>query len=203
MIREGRQIAILGKPNVGKSSLFNQLVGADRAIVAAGPGTTRDMLRETIDLDGIRLGLVDTAGIRASDDEVEREGVMRARGAAGVADLVVLVLDQSRPLEDVDRALMRETAAAPRIVVVNKIDLPPAWTARELEAASRDSGFGIRDSGSQESEARSQKPEERQDAAGSPGRSGRSSGYRESRVPNPEPRSRCNPGVPEDRRGSR
>ena len=110
VIREGRHIAILGKPNVGKSSLFNQLVGTDRAIVAPGPGTTRDMLRETIDLDGIRLGLVDTAGIRASDDEVEQEGVMRARGAAGVADLVVLVLDQSRPLEDVDRALLRETA---------------------------------------------------------------------------------------------
>ena len=132
VIREGRHIAILGKPNVGKSSLFNQLVGTDRAIVAAGPGTTRDMLRETIDLDGIRLGLVDTAGIRASDDEVEREGVMRARGAAGVADLVVLVLDRSRPLEDVDRGLLRETASSPRIVVVNKIDLASAWRAEEL-----------------------------------------------------------------------
>jgi tRNA modification GTPase len=163
VIREGRHIAILGKPNVGKSSLFNQLVGTDRAIVAAGPGTTRDMLRETIDLDGIRLGLVDTAGIRASDDEVEREGVMRARGAAGVADLVVLVLDQSRPLEDVDRALMRETASSPRIVVVNKIDLPPAWTARELEAASRDSGRQNQEARIKKEETRSQKPEERQD----------------------------------------
>jgi tRNA modification GTPase len=186
VIREGRHIAILGKPNVGKSSLFNQLVGTDRAIVAAGPGTTRDMLLETIDLDGIRLGLVDTAGIRASDDEVEREGVMRARGAAGVADLVVLVLDRSRPLEDVDRGLMQETAAAARVVVVNKIDLPPAWTARELAAASRDSGFGIRDSASQEPEARSQKPEERQDRPPSPVTQG-SSGYPnpESRIPSP------------------
>ena len=96
VIREGRHIAILGQPNVGKSSLFNQLVGTDRAIVTPGPGTTRDMLPETIDLDGIRLGLVDTAGIRASDDEVEQEGVARARGAASVADLVVLVLDRSR-----------------------------------------------------------------------------------------------------------
>jgi tRNA modification GTPase len=156
VIREGRQIAILGKPNVGKSSLFNQLVGTDRAIVAAGPGTTRDMLRETIDLDGIRLGLVDTAGIRASDDEVEREGVMRARGAAGVADLVVLVLDQSRLLEEVDRALMRETAASPRIVVVNKIDLPPAWTARELEAAGRDSGRQNQEARIKKQESRSQ-----------------------------------------------
>jgi tRNA modification GTPase len=142
VIREGRHIAILGKPNVGKSSLFNQLVGTDRAIVAPGPGTTRDMLREAIDLDGIRLGLVDTAGIRASDDDVEREGVARARKAAGVADLVVLVLDRSRPLEDVDRALLRETSSARRVVVVNKTDLPAAWTAEELEMAFSGSESG-------------------------------------------------------------
>ncbi len=139
VIREGRHIAILGKPNVGKSSLFNHLVGTDRAIVAPGPGTTRDVLRETIDLDGIRLGLVDTAGIRASDDEVEQEGVARARGAARVADLVVLVLDRSRPLEDSDRALLQETAASRRVVVVNKADLPAAWEASEACLAIRDS----------------------------------------------------------------
>jgi len=149
VIREGRHIAILGKPNVGKSSLFNQLVGTARAIVAAGPGTTRDMLRETFDLDGIRLGLVDTAGIRASDDEVEREGVVRSRGAASVADLVVLVLDRSRPLEEIDYALLRETAAAPRVVVVNKIDLPAAWCAEDQK----------QEAGSKEQGARSQKPE--------------------------------------------
>jgi len=145
VIREGRHVAILGKPNVGKSSLFNELVGADRAIVAAGPGTTRDMLRETIDLEGIRLGLVDTAGIRASDDEVEQEGVTRARGAAGVADLVVLVLDRSRPLEDVDRALLRDTAGAPRVVVVNKVDLAPSWTAQDISGTGSDSGLETRD----------------------------------------------------------
>jgi tRNA modification GTPase TrmE len=156
VIREGRHIAILGKPNVGKSSLFNQLVGTDRAIVAAGPGTTRDMLRETIDLDGIRLGLIDTAGIRASNDEVEREGVTRARGAAGVADLVVLVLDRSRPLEEVDRALLQEPAAAARVVVVNKIDLAPAWRAEEL-------GQFVRDAEGQKQEASSKRPEEGQD----------------------------------------
>jgi tRNA modification GTPase len=136
VIREGRHIAILGKPNVGKSSLFNQLVGTDRAIVAPGPGTTRDMLHEAVDLDGIRLGLVDTAGIRSSDDDVEQEGVARARKAAGVADLVVLVLDRSRPLEDVDRALLEETASAPRVVVINKTDLIAAWAPDELGAAS-------------------------------------------------------------------
>ena len=144
VIREGRHIAILGKPNVGKSSLFNQLVGTDRAIVAAGPGTTRDMLRESIDLDGVRLGLVDTAGIRPSEDEAEQEGVARARKAAEVADLVVLVLDRSRPLEDVDRTLLRETAASPRIVVINKIDLPAAWAADDVDVGARDSGLGAR-----------------------------------------------------------
>jgi tRNA modification GTPase len=132
LIREGRHIAILGKPNVGKSSLFNELLGTDRAIVAAGPGTTRDMLRETIDLDGLRLGLVDTAGIRVSEDEVEQEGVVRARRAAAAADLVILVLDRSRPFEDIDIALIRETSPAPRLIVINKIDLPAAWSEGEL-----------------------------------------------------------------------
>jgi len=127
LIREGRHIAILGRPNVGKSSLFNALVGTDRAIVTAIPGTTRDLLRETIDFEGVRLGLVDTAGIRHTDDEVEREGVARARGAGGVADLVLLVLDRSRPLAEEDRALLRDTAGAPRLVIVNKCDLPGAW----------------------------------------------------------------------------
>ena len=131
VIREGRQIAILGKPNVGKSSLFNRLVGTDRAIVTSQPGTTRDMVTETIDLDGIRLGLVDTAGIRASGDEIEREGVLRARRAAEVADLVVLVLDRSRPFDEMDCALLDETAGARRIVVVNKIDLPAAWDVED------------------------------------------------------------------------
>lgn len=136
IIREGRQIAILGKPNVGKSSLFNELIGTDRAIVAAGPGTTRDMLSETIDLDGIRLSLIDTAGIRVSGDEVEREGVWRARRAAEIADLVVLVLDQSRPLEEIDFALLQETTGAGRVVVVNKIDRPPAWDVNDIVGAA-------------------------------------------------------------------
>jgi tRNA modification GTPase len=133
VIREGRQIAILGKPNVGKSSLFNQLVGTDRAIVAARPGTTRDMLSETIDFDGIRLGLVDTAGIRVSSDEVEQEGAWRARRAATIADLVVLVLDLSRPLEEMDLALLRETANSSRVIILNKADLPPAWKVDDAD----------------------------------------------------------------------
>jgi len=135
LIREGRHIAILGKPNVGKSSLFNALVGTDRAIVTAVPGTTRDLLRETIDFEGVRLGLVDTAGIRHTDDEVEREGVARARGAGGVADLVLLMLDRSRPLAEEDHALLRDTSGGPRLVIVNKCDLPGAWAGGDALGA--------------------------------------------------------------------
>jgi small GTP-binding protein len=180
LIREGRHLAILGKPNVGKSSLFNQLVGTDRAIVAAGPGTTRDMLRETIDLDGLRLGLVDTAGIRVSADEVEQEGVVRARRAAAVADLVILVLDRSRALEDIDLALLAETAAVPRIVVVNKIDLPPAWDARDAgvrdsrlredtacsfspSASARQAGRGVRETAGEPAGSSSDQPSRQAD----------------------------------------
>jgi tRNA modification GTPase len=123
--------------------------------------------------------LVDTAGIRASDDEVEREGVMRARGAAGVADLVVLVLDRARPLEDVDCALLRETASSPRLVVVNKIDLAPVWQTEEL-------GLFVWGSEGQKQEARNKKPEARPDAP--PLRAAQElSGYPspESRAPSP------------------
>jgi tRNA modification GTPase len=96
LLREGLQIAIVGSPNVGKSSLFNALVGAERAIVTAIPGTTRDLVSETIDLEGLRVTLIDTAGLRNTDDVVEIEGVARSRGAANVADLILNVSDQSR-----------------------------------------------------------------------------------------------------------
>ena len=136
IIREGRQIAIVGKPNVGKSSLFNWLLGAERAIVTAIPGTTRDLLRETVDFDGVRLSLVDTAGIRDVHDEIEREGVARARHVHAVADLVFVMLDASRPLEADDEDVLTRTAPAPRLVIVNKIDLPRAWSSRGFDAAS-------------------------------------------------------------------
>ena len=127
VIREGRQIAIVGKPNVGKSSLFNWLIGAERAIVTDIPGTTRDLLRETIDFDGVRLTLVDTAGIRDVHDEIEREGVARAHQVHGVADLVLVMLDASLPLEADDEEVLARTAKVPRVVIVNKVDLPRAW----------------------------------------------------------------------------
>src|SRR5437773_4336511 len=92
LIRDGLQVAIVGRPNVGKSSLFNALVGASRAIVTDVPGTTRDLVTEVVDLDGLRVTLVDTAGMRETDDRVEREGVLRTMQSIAIADLVVQVV---------------------------------------------------------------------------------------------------------------
>jgi len=134
MIREGLTAAIVGRPNVGKSSLFNRLAGAARAIVTDVPGTTRDLLTERIDIGGVPFTFVDTAGVRLEPgDAIEEEGIARARQAAAAADVVIVVLDRSRPLTGDDRAL---TAAAGgrRILVASKADLPAAWDATDLEA---------------------------------------------------------------------
>ena len=133
MIREGVQVVLAGRPNSGKSSLFNRLAGAGRAIVTDVPGTTRDLITETIDFEGIPVTVVDTAGVReAAGDAIEAEGIARAAGARRVASLVLVVLDGSAPLTGDDRALLEETAAAPRLVVMNKRDLVPGWQASEL-----------------------------------------------------------------------
>lgn len=137
LIREGCQVVILGKTNVGKSTLFNQLLGAARAIVTDIPGTTRDLLTETIDIDGLSVTLVDTAGIRTTADTVESEGVNRARGALGVAAAIILVLDQSRPLEDEDHELLGETQTRDRVIVINKADLTAQWVTSELADCGR------------------------------------------------------------------
>ena len=123
LVREGAQVAIVGAPNVGKSSLFNALLNANRAIVTAIPGTTRDLLTERADIGGLSLALIDTAGVRETSDVVEQEGVSRTRGALGVADLVLVVLDSSREITDEDRGILAETASQPRVVVLNKSDL--------------------------------------------------------------------------------
>ena len=127
LIREGAQVAIAGAPNVGKSSLFNALLNANRAIVTAVPGTTRDLLTERADIGGLSLALIDTAGVRDTADIVEQEGVLRAREALAVADLILIVLDRSRPLTADDRDVIAATAGRPRVIVVNKCDLPAAW----------------------------------------------------------------------------
>jgi tRNA modification GTPase len=109
LIREGFQVAIAGQPNVGKSSLFNALVGASRAIVTAVPGTTRDLITETIDLDGLRVTFVDTAGQRAAADPIEAEGVSRARQAMRVADLTLVVVDEDEPQLADEKFLLVQT----------------------------------------------------------------------------------------------
>ncbi len=123
MIREGATVVLAGRPNVGKSSIFNALAGHDRAIVTEVPGTTRDLVTERIDLGGLPLTLVDTAGWRATSDIVEREGVARGSQARDVADLVIVVLDRSEPIATEDEELLEQTTTRNRIVVANKSDL--------------------------------------------------------------------------------
>jgi tRNA modification GTPase len=143
LIRDGYQIAIVGPPNVGKSSLFNALVGSPRAIVTDTPGTTRDLITETIDLDGLRATLVDTAGVRETADVIESEGVSRSRGAVAVADLVLLVADRSRLADDAWRFAETLQTAAPVLVVANKSDLAAAWSRPNSVDVSSMTGHGL------------------------------------------------------------
>ncbi len=124
ILRDGFATAIVGKPNVGKSSLLNALLKQNRAIVNEVPGTTRDVLEEYLNIAGVPLKILDTAGIRHSRDVVEQEGVRRSIGAIASADIVLLVLDGSRPLTTEDRRVMDEAQGKHVIAVVNKSDLP-------------------------------------------------------------------------------
>jgi len=137
MIREGATVVIAGRTNVGKSSVFNRLAGAERAIVTAIPGTTRDLVTETIDIEGIAVTIVDTAGWRDTRDVVESEGVARGAHARGVADLVLLVIDRSEPIADEDARLLSDTSKSNRIVVLNKSDRPACLDEGEHESAAR------------------------------------------------------------------
>lgn len=121
--KEGIKTVILGKPNVGKSSLLNAAVDEERAIVTDIPGTTRDVLEELININGIPLRLTDTAGIRDTDNPIEKIGVEKSRSLADEADLVLLMLDGSRPLDDEDRELINLSENKNRIVIINKSDL--------------------------------------------------------------------------------
>ncbi len=141
VIREGRQVVIVGRPNTGKSSIFNALLGTGRAIVTDLPGTTRDLVTETLDIDGVPARLIDTAGVREAGDAVEAEGVTRARGALSVADLALVIFDRSHPFERDDTELLAETASMSRLLIVNKIDRPSAWDGDPL--ASADEGIEI------------------------------------------------------------
>jgi tRNA modification GTPase len=123
IVHDGLTLAIVGRPNAGKSSLFNRLVERERAIVTATPGTTRDTVSERISLDGIPLELVDTAGLREGREEAEQLGIARSREALADAGLVLVVLDATEELNDEERRLLAAVQGRPALVAVNKIDL--------------------------------------------------------------------------------
>lgn len=132
ILREGVDTAIIGRPNVGKSTLMNLLAGTQKSIVTAIPGTTRDVVEETVLAGEIVLRLADTAGIRDTDDPVEQAGVQLARRRLESAQLVLVVLDRSEPLSEGDLALLASLAGRPAIAVLNKSDLPPQLEERAL-----------------------------------------------------------------------
>jgi tRNA modification GTPase len=129
LLREGAATVIVGRPNTGKSSLLNALLREERAIVTEVPGTTRDVIEETIAVGGVPLRLLDTAGIRDTHDLVERHGVKRSRAALARADLVLLVLDASQPLTADDQQLLALISERPAVIVLNKADLPAVVTS--------------------------------------------------------------------------
>ncbi|HEV2704530.1 MAG TPA: tRNA uridine-5-carboxymethylaminomethyl(34) synthesis GTPase MnmE [Pyrinomonadaceae bacterium] len=123
LLKEGLKVTLAGRPNVGKSSVFNRLLAADRAIVTDVPGTTRDSLSEVLSLDGVPVLLTDTAGVRASGDQIEQLGIERTRRAIVDADLVVVILDGSQPLTKEDEEVLDQTAASRHLIALNKSDL--------------------------------------------------------------------------------
>ena len=152
VVHEGLTLAIVGQPNVGKSSLFNRLVESERAIVTATPGTTRDLVSETVAIGGIPVRLVDTAGIRVAKDEAESIGVRKSMEALADADVVLIVLDVANPAEpreagdsNPDAELIAKSEGRVRLVVLNKVDLaPPKWLRPDgCVATSALTGEGI------------------------------------------------------------
>jgi len=135
ILRRGARAAILGRPNAGKSSLLNQLLGRDRAIVSPIPGTTRDTIQETAAIRGLPIVFIDTAGLRDSGDPIEMEGVRRGLEIAGQAELILHVLDASEPLSQDDRKYLAAFATKKRILVRNKTDLPARMETMEGERA--------------------------------------------------------------------
>ena len=132
VFREGISCAIIGKTNVGKSSLLNALLKEDRAIVTPVPGTTRDVIEEVINVDGIPLRLMDTAGLRKTVDAIENEGVKKAKERIEDADLVLLVIDGSREIDEDDLTIFQGTEEKKRVVALNKMDLPQKVSFNEI-----------------------------------------------------------------------
>src|ERR1035437_3800992 len=123
LIREGLRVAIVGRPNVGKSSVFNALVGSDRAIVTDIAGTTRDQVHERFTVNDIPVSLIDTAGLRETKDTVESIGVERSKATMADADLVIAMVDASEDLNEVDLSIIRSVEQLRHLVAINKIDL--------------------------------------------------------------------------------
>ena len=132
ILRDGLKTVIIGKPNVGKSSLLNSILGENRAIVTDIAGTTRDVIEEFVNIKGIPLKIVDTAGIRETEDIVEKIGVERSKESYNTADLVIMVLDSSRPLSQEDREILETLENKKTIVLLNKTDLPQQIDIDEL-----------------------------------------------------------------------
>lgn len=127
ILRRGIRAAIVGRPNSGKSSLLNQLLGRDRAIVSPIPGTTRDTIEETANIRGLPVVFIDTAGLRETRDEIEVEGIRRSRQSLAQAELILHVLDGGQPLTSEDQSYFTEFSGKKRILVRNKMDLPAQW----------------------------------------------------------------------------
>lgn len=134
MMRDGVMAAIAGTPNAGKSSLLNRFLETERAIVTDVPGTTRDVIEEWISIQGVPICLVDTAGIRSTDDTVEQIGVRRAKEYMDRADIILVVVDQSRPLQEEDRQILETAKGRQALIVLNKEDLQPAFKTEELQS---------------------------------------------------------------------
>lgn len=137
ILREGISTAIIGRPNVGKSSLLNALLMEDRAIVTDIPGTTRDIIEEFVSIDGIPLKIIDTAGIRKAKDQVEEEGIKRSLRTMDGADIIVLVLDSSETLKEDDITLLERVKDRQGIIILNKIDIPMKIEEEILMAKSQ------------------------------------------------------------------
>jgi tRNA modification GTPase len=134
ILREGITTVIVGRPNVGKSSLMNALTGENKAIVTDIPGTTRDVIEEYVNVGGIPLRLLDTAGLRETMDVVEKIGVERSRSALAEADLILFLLNSGEPLHEDERQLIDQLKGRPTIVILNKTDLPPKLDRQSIEA---------------------------------------------------------------------
>ena len=152
---EGINVTITGKPNVGKSSLLNTLTGRKKAIVTDIPGTTRDLITDTINISGISIHLIDTAGIREPQNLIEKEGISLVWESLAEADVIIVMLDVSKPLTDEDEIIIDKNKSGNIIVAINKIDLQRAWDAKTIEKLfppdanileiSAKSGIGLED----------------------------------------------------------